>query len=83
MDAQRLIIMAVIGIVAGWLGSLVVGGVKGGLIGLLIAGLVGGVVGGWLLGNLGVKLTGNAMVDSILQGAVGSIIVIILARMFL
>ena len=83
MDAQRLIIMAVIGIVAGWLGSLVVGGVRGGLIGLLIAGLVGGIVGGWLFNMLGVKLLGNPMVDTIIQSAVGAIIVIILARMLL
>jgi uncharacterized membrane protein YeaQ/YmgE (transglycosylase-associated protein family) len=83
MDVQRLILTAVIGIVAGWLGSLVVGGVKGGIIGLLIAGLVGSVVGGWLLGTLGVRLTGNGLVDSVLQGAIGAIIVIILARMFL
>lgn len=83
MDMQRLITMAVIGVVAGWLGSLVVGGVKGGLIGLLVAGLIGSVVGGWLLGSLGVRLTGNAMVDSIIQGAIGAIIVIVLARLLL
>jgi uncharacterized membrane protein YeaQ/YmgE (transglycosylase-associated protein family) len=83
MDIQRLLITALIGIASGFLGSLVVGGVKGGLIGLLIAGLVGGLVGGWLLNTLGVKLTGNGLVDSILQGAIGAILVIILARMFL
>ena len=83
MDAQRLIIMAVIGIVAGWLGSLVVGGVRGGLIGLLIAGLIGSIVGGWLFNQLGVKLLGNPLVDSIIQGAVGAIIVIVLARLLL
>ena len=37
MDAQRLIIMAVMGIVAGWLASIVVGG-PGSLVGYLIAG---------------------------------------------
>ena len=82
MDAQRLIIMAVMGIVAGWLASLLVG-VKGGLVGMLIAGLIGGIVGGFLFGAVGIKLTGNAMVDSIIQSAVGAIIVILLARMFL
>jgi uncharacterized membrane protein YeaQ/YmgE (transglycosylase-associated protein family) len=81
MDAQRLIVTALIGLVAGWLGSLVVGGVKGGLIGLLIAGLLGGIVGGMLLGNL--KLAGNAMVDSIIQSAIGAIIVILVARLLL
>lgn len=81
MDAQRLIITALMGLVAGWLGSLVVGGVRGGMIGLLVAGLLGGVVGGMLLGGL--KLTGNAMVDSIIQSAIGAIVVILIARLLL
>jgi uncharacterized membrane protein YeaQ/YmgE (transglycosylase-associated protein family) len=83
MDAQRLIIMGVIGIVAGWLGSLVVGGVKGGLIGLLVAGLIGGFVGGFLFNALGLRLTGNPLADNIIQSAVGAIIVIVLARLLL
>ena len=84
MDTQRLIIMAVLGIVAGWLGSLVVGGVKGGLIGYLIAGLVGSIVGGFLLNAIGLKLgVGNAMVDGIIQSAIGAVVVILLARLFL
>ena len=83
MDAQRLIIMAVIGIIAGWLASLVVG-VKGGLVGMLIAGLLGSIVGGFLLNAVGLKIgVGNATVDSIIQSAIGAIVVIILARLFL
>jgi uncharacterized membrane protein YeaQ/YmgE (transglycosylase-associated protein family) len=80
---QRLLIQALIGIAAGWLGSLVVGGVRGGLIGLLIAGLIGGIVGGWLINAAGLRLTGNGLVDNILQGALGAIIVIVLARLLL
>ena len=41
------IIWIVIGLIAGWLASLIVGG-GGGLIGYLIAGLIGSVVGGFL-----------------------------------
>jgi uncharacterized membrane protein YeaQ/YmgE (transglycosylase-associated protein family) len=82
MDTQKLVVMALIGIVAGWLASLVVG-IKGGLIGMLIAGLLGGIVGGMLFAALGVRLTGTALVDSIIQSAVGAIIVIVLARLFL
>ncbi len=82
MDAQRLIIMAVIGIVAGWLASFVVGGLRAGLVGYLIAGLIGSVVGGWLLNAAGVRLSaGNPIVDSILTSAIGAIVVIILARL--
>ena len=41
MNAQQLIIMAVIGIVAGWLASVLVGG-PGSLLGYLITGRAGG-----------------------------------------
>lgn len=84
MNTQQLIVMAVMGIVAGWLASIVVGGVKGGLIGMLIAGVVGSVVGGFLLNAVGLKIgVGNAIVDNIIQSAIGAVVVILLARLFL
>jgi uncharacterized membrane protein YeaQ/YmgE (transglycosylase-associated protein family) len=84
MDTQKLIIMAVMGIVAGWLASFVVGGVKGGLIGMLIAGLLGSFVGGFLLNAIGIKLgLGNVLLDQVIQSAIGAIVVILIARLFL
>lgn len=83
MDRQQLIVMAVMGIVAGWLASWVVG-IKGGIIGMLIAGVAGSFVGGFLLKALGWKIgVGNAIVDNIIQSAIGAIVVILLARLFL
>jgi uncharacterized membrane protein YeaQ/YmgE (transglycosylase-associated protein family) len=79
VDAQTLIVMAVIGIVAGWLASLVVGG--SGLITYLISGLIGAFVGGFALNaagiNLGIK---NPLVSQIVTAAIGAIIVLLLAR---
>jgi uncharacterized membrane protein YeaQ/YmgE (transglycosylase-associated protein family) len=79
-DIQKLVIMCAIGIVAGWLASLVVGGV--GLIGMLISGLIGGVIGGYIFDALKVRLTGVAIVDQIIQSAVGAMIVILVAKLF-
>jgi uncharacterized membrane protein YeaQ/YmgE (transglycosylase-associated protein family) len=82
MDAQRLIVMAVIGIVAGWLASFFVGGLRAGLVGYLVAGLIGSIVGGWLLGQLGLRFSaGNAIVDSIITSTIGAVVVIVLARL--
>jgi uncharacterized membrane protein YeaQ/YmgE (transglycosylase-associated protein family) len=79
MNAQQLIIMAVIGIVAGWLASLVVGG--GGLLRYLITGLIGSFVGGFIFSAAGWKLNlGSPVVDQIVVSAIGAIIVVILAR---
>ena len=80
-DAQSLLIMAVIGIVAGFLASLIVGG-GGGLIWYLFVGLLGAFVGGLLLGaldlNLGIK---NEIASRVVTATIGAIVVIVLARL--
>ena len=52
LNAQQLIIWLVIGIIAGWLASLVVGG-GGGLLRYLITGIIGAFVGGVIFGAAG------------------------------
>ena len=80
MDAQALIITAVIGIVAGFLASLIVGG--GGIVQYLVSGVIGAFVGSFLLGGLGVNLgIRNALASQIVTSTIGAIIVVILARM--
>jgi uncharacterized membrane protein YeaQ/YmgE (transglycosylase-associated protein family) len=80
VDAQKLIIWAIIGIVAGWLASVVIGG-GGGLLRYLITGLIGAFVGGFVFQMAGWKLNlGNEWLDQIVIAAIGAIIVVILAR---
>jgi uncharacterized membrane protein YeaQ/YmgE (transglycosylase-associated protein family) len=80
-DAKSLLIMAGIGIVAGFLASLIVGG-GGGLIWYLFVGLLGAFVGGLLLGaldlNLGIK---NEIASRVVTATIGAIVVIVLARL--
>ena len=81
MDAKALLIMAGIGIVAGFLASLVAGGGSG-LIVYLITGILGAFVGGFVFSAAGIKLGGmNPLVGQIVTSTVGAIIVIIVARM--
>jgi len=81
MNAQQLIILAVVGIVAGFLANLVVPGPRG-LLGYLIAGILGGLVGGWLFNAMGWKLNlGNDFIEWIATSAIGAIIVLLLARL--
>lgn len=82
MDEQTrdLIIFALIGIVAGFLASLVVGG--GGLVRYLVTGIIGAFVGGYLFRVLGINLgIGNPLVSQIVTAAIGAIIVVLLARL--
>ncbi|MFT3730858.1 MAG: GlsB/YeaQ/YmgE family stress response membrane protein [Hyphomicrobium sp.] len=82
MDSQTrdLIVFALIGIVAGFLASLVVGG--DGLIRYLITGIIGAFVGGYLFKALGINLgIGNPLISQIITAAIGAIIIVILARL--
>jgi uncharacterized membrane protein YeaQ/YmgE (transglycosylase-associated protein family) len=82
-QARSFLIWIVIGLIAGWLASLIVGG-AGGLIGYLVAGLIGSVVGGWLAARLNWRLNlGNAFVEQLIISAVGAIIVLIVARIII
>ena len=80
VDAQKLIIWAIIGIVAGWLASVVIGG-GGGLLRYLITGLIGAFVGGFVFSAAGWRINlGNEWLEQIVIAFVGAIIVVILAR---
>ena len=80
LDAQKLIIWAIIGIVAGWLASVVIGG-GGGLLRYLITGLIGAFVGGFVFQAAGWKINlGNEWLEQIVIAFIGAIIVVIIAR---
>lgn len=81
MNAQQLIIWALVGIVAGWLAHLIVGGPSN-ILGYLIAGIIGGFVGSWVFNVAGWKLNlGNDVVEWIVTSVIGAIIVILLAKL--
>lgn len=81
MDArtQQLVVFGLIGLVAGFLASFIVGG--GGLIQYLFSGVIGAFVGGYLLGalniNLGIK---NALLSQVATATIGAIVVVLIAR---
>ncbi|MBO0765598.1 MAG: GlsB/YeaQ/YmgE family stress response membrane protein [Hyphomicrobiaceae bacterium] len=81
MNAQQLITWLVVGLIAGWLAHLIVGG-PANMLGYLVAGLLGGFVGSWVFNALGWNLNlGNAIVEAIVTSAIGAAIVILLAKL--
>jgi uncharacterized membrane protein YeaQ/YmgE (transglycosylase-associated protein family) len=81
MDTRALVTMLIVGAIAGYLASFVVGSPRWGLVGYIVAGVIGGVVGGWLLDAAKVRVNlGHPIADSIAQGAIGAIVVIVVAR---
>ena len=81
METRALMIMLAVGAVAGWLASFVVGSPRWGLVGYIVAGVIGGVVGGWLLDAAKVRVdVGHPLGNSVIQGAIGAVVVIVIAR---
>ena len=79
VGTTELLIFLGIGLVAGWLAGLVLGG--GGLLRNLIVGVIGAFVGGWLLSVAGISLPiGNALLSQIVTATIGAIVVIAAAR---
>ena len=79
-DITALLVFLAIGLLAGWLASLLLGG--GGLLRNLIVGVIGSLVGGWLLSALDVTLPiGNVFVSQIITATIGAVAVILVARL--
>ena len=79
-ETRTLITFLIIGIVAGFIASLVVGG--SGLVRYLITGVIGAFVGGYLFDVLGIDLgIKNRMASQIVTASVGAIVIIFLARL--
>ncbi len=79
-DTQALIATALVGLVAGWLASIVMGG--GGLIQYLLSGIIGSFVGGYVLAAAGLDLgIKNPLLNRVVTATIGAIVVIFVARL--
>lgn len=69
----------IIGLIAGFLASVVMRGGGYGIVGDIIAGLVGAFIGGWLFGVLGIS-AGGGLLGSIIVAFIGACIFIAILR---
>ncbi len=76
---QSLLVWMVVGLAAGWIASLLLGG--RGIIRYLLVGMIGSVVGGYLFAALGAEIPiDKGWIRDILVAAAGAVIVIIVSR---
>lgn len=76
MQAETLVILLLIGAVAGFLAGKIVEGYGFGLVGNIIVGVVGSVVAGLLLPRLGI-FTGTDVIGQIVSSTIGAIALLI------
>jgi uncharacterized membrane protein YeaQ/YmgE (transglycosylase-associated protein family) len=78
MSLEGLIWFLLIGLVAGWLASIVMKSGRQSLVWYLIVGVIGALLGGWLFGLLGIGAGG--LIGSLITALVGAIVLIFLLR---
>jgi uncharacterized membrane protein YeaQ/YmgE (transglycosylase-associated protein family) len=71
----------IVGLVAGVLASLVMGGTGYGLIGDIIIGIVGAFVGGWIFSRLGVSSPWGGLPGTIFVAFVGAVVLLFILRL--
>ena len=71
----------IVGLVAGVLASLVMGGTGYGIIGDIIIGIVGAFVGGWLFTTLGVTTPFGGLAGVIFVAFIGAVVLLFLLRL--
>ena len=72
LSDQGLIVILLVGLVAGWLAGKVVKGNGFGLVGDAAIGIVGALIGDWLLHRLGIHFSGG-LVGLVINATIGAI----------
>jgi len=80
MSNQSLLVIIVVGIIAGWLAGRLVRGAGFGILGDLLVGIVGAFVGNWLLPRIGAHL-GTGIVAAFVNAAIGAIVLLLVIRL--
>jgi uncharacterized membrane protein YeaQ/YmgE (transglycosylase-associated protein family) len=80
MTLEAILVVLLVGAVAGWLAGLIVRGAGFGLIGDIIIGIVGALIAHWLFPKLGIRL-GAGILRSILDATVGAVILLLIIRL--
>ncbi len=71
----------IVGLIAGVLASLVMGGTGYGLIGDIVIGIVGAFVGGWLFRALGVTSPFGGLAGTIFVAFIGAVVLLFVIRL--
>ncbi|MGO4851327.1 GlsB/YeaQ/YmgE family stress response membrane protein [Phaeovulum sp. W22_SRMD_FR3] len=80
MGIESLLLMLLIGAIAGWLAGKIVSGSGFGLLGNIVVGILGAVVAGYLLPRLGFGV-GGGVIAAILHATLGAVVLLVVVRL--
>ncbi|HLQ31137.1 MAG TPA: GlsB/YeaQ/YmgE family stress response membrane protein [Chloroflexota bacterium] len=82
LDPGGVIAWVIVGLIAGWLASVLVRGSGMGLIGDIVVGIIGAIIGGWVLTAFGIRGM-EGFWGSILVALLGAVILLALIRLLI
>jgi len=80
MSGESILVIIVIGLVAGWLAGQIVRGTGYGLIADICIGIVGAFIASWLFPQLGVRL-GSGIIAAIISATIGAVLLLVILRL--
>jgi uncharacterized membrane protein YeaQ/YmgE (transglycosylase-associated protein family) len=80
ISGEGLLVIIIVGLIAGWLAGEIVMGGGFGLIGDIAIGIVGALVGTWLLPQLGIHL-GRGIVAAIIVATIGAVLLLFIVAL--
>ena len=80
LSNESLLVIVLVGVVAGWLAGQIMRGGGFGLIGDFVVGIVGAFIGDWLLPRLGIHL-GVGILALIINATIGAIVLLLILRL--
>ena len=83
MDYMPLVMMGIMGLIAGWIANQLVNGGKGDLASNVVTGVIGAFVGGYIqrYTKLDLMKLGNPLLEELAVAVIGAVAVIIVARL--
>lgn len=80
LSGESIVVILLVGLVAGWLAGKIVQGTGFGLIGDIAIGIVGAFIASWLLPRLGIGL-GVGLVRAIINSTIGAVLLLVIVRL--
>lgn len=80
VSAESLLVILLIGAVAGWLAGLIVQGTGYGLLGDIVIGIIGAFIAGWLFPQLGLHLDAG-IAAQIISATIGAVLLLAIVRL--
>ena len=77
MSGESLLVILIVGAIAGWLAGQIVRGTGFGLVADICIGIIGALIGNWLLPKLGIHL-GGGLVSAIISATIGAIVLLLI-----